>query len=546
MQGLIFTVPFLVSEYLKSSALKDPYPHMKHWGMGGDAVTLDVVQSMQDRFPQICGPVNSYGPTEGNVVTQYKFPRGSITNPIGVPEDNMHCCIVDSSNRVVAKGVRGELLLSGPRMFKGYYGKKDLTAEKCIPNPAFSSIQESLPKHLLKYYKVAYKTGDLVRLRKDPNKANPKEDTPNEEFVLEYLGRIDRQVKISGVRIELGEVEAALRAAPGVKEAVATVKFDHSGTKRLVGYVLPEAVDTAAVLSHARTVLMASMVPSFVYSLHEFTLLPNGKIDVKSLPEILAGAEMQEYESPRTEMEALVCELWKQVLGLDGDVSVTADIYSLGAASTHIITFVAQLKKHVSNMPENVSITSFFDKPTPREEAVLIEELIGSGKGDQANRKRAVIRSTTFRKAGSNVPNLSAESLNIANYVKMPVPDNHLPFPLYMVLQLVLSCLAASIVPFASILTLLAGYMMWYSLGYAVCVVGVLVMFPLFLSLLSICLIVSKFVLFPNGMSPGMYPLFGYVYLRYVIRICTPKWLHVLPCVNIIKFVLSDGILSMQ
>lgn len=515
--GLIFTVPFLASEYLKSSALQGKYPQMKHWGMGGDAVTLDVVRAMQQTFPNIEGPVNSYGPTEGNVVTQYKFPKGSVTNPIGVPDDNMHCCIVDQSNRVVPLGVRGELLLSGPRMFKGYFGRTDLTDEKYIPNPALAMIQQQIPAKMHQYYRMAYKTGDLVRLRKDANKGRAATDdaSPGQQDVLEYLGRIDRQVKISGVRIELGEVESALRTAPGVREAVATVKCDPGGTKRLVGYVLPGDVDTAEVLRHVRMVLMASMVPSFVYALHEFTLLPNGKVDVKSLPEIAVGADHEEYQEPQTEMESLVCELWKQVLDLDTDVSVTADVYALGAASIHILQFVATLKKSVKNLPENLPMSTFFDSPLPRQQANLIEDMIGAKKDGHSGTRRLMVRSTTIQQSRANEPILSAESLNVANYVKRPVLESDLPFPLYMGLQLAFCCLSAAVVPLASILTMLMGYWIVSTMGTLFSLVGIFILPPLFLSLLVFSLVVLKSLLFPKKMSPGVYPLFGWVYLRW-------------------------------
>jgi acyl-CoA synthetase (AMP-forming)/AMP-acid ligase II len=141
-----------------------------------------------------------------------------------------------------------------------------------IPNPAYTLIPTSLPEALLPYYTRAYRTGDLVRWLPDGQ--------------LEYLGRIDRQVKINGVRIELGEVEAALAAAPGVSQAVAAAVAARgpaaaaSSRKRLVGYVVPGNVDVAGVLAHCRASLLPTMVPSAVVALDAFPLLPSGKVSI--------------------------------------------------------------------------------------------------------------------------------------------------------------------------------------------------------------------------------------------------------------------------
>jgi non-ribosomal peptide synthetase component F len=115
--GMIFTVPFLAKEYLNN--LHEPYPHMRMWGMGGDTVPLKIVRKMQEMFPNIEGPVNMYGPTEGNVVTQFRFSKDSTSPLIGRPDDNVHCYIVDATMGLVPVGVPGELLLSGPRLAKG-------------------------------------------------------------------------------------------------------------------------------------------------------------------------------------------------------------------------------------------------------------------------------------------------------------------------------------------------------------------------------------------------------------------------------------------
>ena len=175
------------------------------------------------------------------------------------------------------------------------------------------------------YYQRAYRTGDLVRWRPDGT--------------LDFLGRIDRQVKISGVRIELGEVEAALAGAPGVEQAAASALSDASGAKRLVGYVTPASVDPAAAAAHCRSRLLPAMVPSLVVALEAFPLLPNGKVDVKALPApdwSAAGAGA--YVAPASELEAAVQRVWQEVLGWpEGEpLSMTADFFAAGGTSLQV------------------------------------------------------------------------------------------------------------------------------------------------------------------------------------------------------------------
>ena len=161
--------------------------------------------------------------------------------------------MVDSALRPVPVGVPGELLLSGPRLALGYAGQPELTAEKFVPNPCLELVSGRVDSALAPYYAKAYRTGDLVRWRGDGT--------------LDFLGRIDRQVKITGVRIELGEVESALEGADGVTQAVAAAVADSAGQKRLVGYVTPASADPAAVTAHCRSLLVPAMVPSVVVAL---------------------------------------------------------------------------------------------------------------------------------------------------------------------------------------------------------------------------------------------------------------------------------------
>ena len=151
-----------------------------------------------------CRVYNVYGPTESTISATEQLcstsPDFAIT--IGRPMNNLHAYVVDATLRPVPIGVAGELILSGPRLALEYAGRPDLTEEKFIPNPCLELVAEKVADTLAPYYKMAYRTGDLVRWRNDGT--------------IDFLGRIDRQVKITGVRIELGEVESALEGAEGV------------------------------------------------------------------------------------------------------------------------------------------------------------------------------------------------------------------------------------------------------------------------------------------------------------------------------------------
>ena len=266
------------------------------------------------------------GPTEATVNITHALcrPADAIIT-IGAIDDNAHGYIVDSHLHPVPVGVPGELLLSGPRLAAGYVGRPDLTAEKFIPNPCLMFMSDFVPSSMAHFFQRAYRPGDLVRWR------------PGGQ--IEYLGRIDRQVKLNGVRIELGEVDAALGSAPGVVQAVASAVADDSGAKRLVGYVTPASAEAADILAHCRTLLMPAMVPSVVVALDAFPLLPNGKVDVKALalPDWgAAGAE--EYVAPASELEATVQQVWQEVLGRGEDqpLSVTADFFAAGGTSLQV------------------------------------------------------------------------------------------------------------------------------------------------------------------------------------------------------------------
>lgn len=453
------------------------------------------------------------------MVTQYRFPLNASTVVIGHPDNNIHCYVVDGSMQFVPIGVPGELLLSGPRLAKGYFGRPDLTAEKFIPNPCYDSMIPDLPKSLHRYYKTVYRTGDLVRWTAAGN--------------LEFLGRIDRQTKISGVRIELGEVEAAMSKVSRVKSAVAVALPDHKGTKRLVGYVTPGVIAASDVVVHCRKHLVTAMVPSIVVSLDSFPLLPNGKVNFRALPEPDWTRAEDEYIPPENSVQKALQKIWMECLGFDDPISIIADYFAIGGTSLKTGAINAAIRNQLRL--DDVSATLIYDNPTIKQLAAALENLVESSATTNRSER---LRSTTLRRRMSTffrkvplVPlperarqmeeevdtvHLSAESVHLAEYMPRPVPPTSLPYGAYMLLQLVFSASVAAVVPTGWALFGLATLWLWKTAGVFIALFMAPVMYAGYLFGLALVLIGGKRALFPGGMRPGIYPLYGSMYCRWV------------------------------
>ena len=266
---------------------------------------------------------NLYGPTEAAIdVTHWTCEQtsGRKVVPIGKPIANTQIYIVDRNCEPVPVGVAGELHIAGVGLARGYHGQPGLTAEKFVANPFSNEPGARL-----------YKTGDLARYLADGS--------------IEFLGRIDQQVKLHGLRIELGEIETALSEYPDVQSAVVVSRKDESGRQRLVGYILPE--NKPVSVSELRRALAQRlpdyMVPSAFVVLEELPRLPNGKIDRASLP-APNGAMIHAPSidaAPRTATEQKLAEIWKQVLGRE-QLGIHDSFFELGGDSILAIQIVAR------------------------------------------------------------------------------------------------------------------------------------------------------------------------------------------------------------
>jgi amino acid adenylation domain-containing protein len=301
---------------------------------GGEAFPRDLANELVRRAPSVW---NMYGPTETTIwssTLQVKAGEGPV--PIGPPIDNTQFYVLDAANQLVPIGVAGELHIGGDGLARGYFHRPELTAEKFVSDPFRSNIGSNTG---LTTSARMYKTGDLVRRAPDGT--------------IEFLGRLDHQVKLRGFRIELGEIETALARYPGVREAVVIVREDIPGDKRLVAYVTSDqqAITVATVREALTGKLPNYMLPSAVVRLDAMPLTPNGKIDRKALPAPDTGrSARREFVAPRTEQEKTLSAIWAEVLHLER-VGIQDNLFELGADSLHIFQIVARAGKAGMKIP---------------------------------------------------------------------------------------------------------------------------------------------------------------------------------------------------
>jgi amino acid adenylation domain-containing protein/thioester reductase-like protein len=320
--------------------------------VGGEALYGDTVRYWADHAPDTL-IVNEYGPTEtvvGCCVFEQRASqvgRGPV--PIGRPIANTSLYVLDKYLQPVPPGVPGELCIGGAGVASGYLNRPELTAERFVPDP-FSDCREAR----------MYRTGDLVRYRPDGN--------------LEYLGRVDQQVKVRGYRIELGEIESVLQLQPAVRAAAVTVREDSPGDKRLVAYVVPKenaGLSRDELIAFVQTRLPEYMVPSAWVVLDALPLTPNGKVDRKALPAPDTGRPdpKNDYVAPLTALEKDVASIVRELLRVDR-VGVNDNLFDLGAHSLLLAQFSRRLQTvYGIDLP----VQHFFDVPTVAGLARVIE-----------------------------------------------------------------------------------------------------------------------------------------------------------------------------
>ena len=314
---------------------------------GGEALPRELAERL---LPTCAELWNLYGPTETTIWSAaYRvLDRGPIV--LGRPIANTRFYVLDRAFRPVPIGVPGELFIGGDGLARGYLGRQDLTSTRFIKDP----FRPEPTGHL-------YRTGDGVRYRPDGT--------------LEYLGRLDHQVKVRGHRIELGEIEAVLGEFSQVKDKVVVVRKDQSGENTLIAYVVvraDEATDVERLRRGLAAKLPAYMVPSVFVMLDALPLSANGKVDRNALPEPNSEAAMtrQRPSAPRTETEQKLACLWAQTLGVER-VGVHDKFFEIGGHSLMAVRLLARIEAAFGRL---LPLAVFFRAQTVAEMAAVLLE----------------------------------------------------------------------------------------------------------------------------------------------------------------------------
>ena len=309
---------------------------LRHLLVGGETLPAPLAtRLLATGVPRL---TNMYGPTETTIWSlTHDVREGEAPVPIGRPIAGTHAYVCDRHGDLVPTGAEGELWIGGPGVARGYHRQPDATAQR------FVADRFALGTGRL------YRTGDRVRRRADG--------------AIEFLGRADDQVKLRGHRLELGEVEAALRAVPGVGAAAAVVREDTPGDRRLVAYVTAAPGRRLAAEECRRTLaarLPAAMVPAVIVVLDALPTTPNGKLDRRSLPPPAGG--VPRAATPATDLQRTVAAVWQELLGV-ADVGLDDNFFDLGG---HSLLTLQAAQRLGTALGRTLPITDFFRYPTVR------------------------------------------------------------------------------------------------------------------------------------------------------------------------------------
>ena len=313
---------------------------------GGEALPPELAASLLGHVDSLW---NMYGPTETTIWSTIHRVTNEASIPIGKPIANTSTYVLDAQLQPVPIGVPGELYIGGVGLARGYLSRPELTAQKFVPDPFSRKPAARM-----------YRTGDRVRFLSDGT--------------IDFLGRIDNQIKLRGFRIELGEIEMLLNQHPSIKQSVALVREDRPGDRQLVAYVTSAGGTTAPAewRDHLRENLPYYMIPSVIVPLDEFPLTPSGKIDRKSLPSPDRESLQQnhEYRAPIDEIERHMAKLWGQVLNLE-KVSVRANFFEIGGHSLLAAELFTLIEGAFS---KRIPLAALFQRPTIEELAQCLRQ----------------------------------------------------------------------------------------------------------------------------------------------------------------------------
>ncbi|MFD7092732.1 amino acid adenylation domain-containing protein, partial [Streptomyces sp. NPDC059896] len=340
-------------------------PHLRALATGGENCPPELVA----RWAAGRRMINMYGPTEATVTVTLNGPLPAdltVSPGIGRAIDGARVMVLDEKLRPVPVGGTGELCIAGDGLARGYVNRPGLTAERFVADPYGPPGSRM------------YRTGDLVRL------------LPGGEH--EFIGRADGQVKIRGLRVELGEIEAVLTGHDAVLQSVVTL-VENAGTDQLVAHYVPVGPDgrpgAAELRRHASGRLPAHMVPTSYIAMERLPLTPNGKVDRRALPaptDLVGDMDRSEsvpYAAPRTALESELAGIWEDVLGRPR-IGVTEDFFALGGDSISGLRMAFQVERRLGLTPAS---TAVFDHPTVAAYATYAAGLSESGSGSGSGRE---------------------------------------------------------------------------------------------------------------------------------------------------------------
>jgi len=380
-------VPCHLSTLLASFATRSILPH-QCLILGGEAASWELIEQIQQHNPN-CQIFNHYGPTETTVgvLTYAVGPQREAADtskskmvPLGRPLANIQAYVLDKQMQPVPIGHPGELYIGGIGLARGYLNQPGLTAERFIPNPFIretGNTKDATEK--LSHLERLYKTGDLVRYLPDGT--------------LEFLGRIDNQIKIRGFRVEVGEVEAALRQHSEVREVVVLAREDEPGDQRLVAYVVPNQSRTSSLSElrlFLRNKLPEYMLPSAFVLLTNLPLAPNGKVDRYALPppDGLRPELEATYIAPRTEAERIIAAIWQEMLQVE-KVGIEDNFFDLGGHSLLLVQVHSKLQELYDR---DLSITDLFEYSTVSSLAKYLTQEQSETSSFEGTKNRAELR----------------------------------------------------------------------------------------------------------------------------------------------------------
>ncbi len=346
---LVNTVPSAITELLRVGGIP---ASVRTINLAGEPLTQALVRQIY-ALGSVRKVYDLYGPSEDTTYSTYVLRTPDGMQTIGRPLANKRVYILDRHREPVPVGVIGEMYIGGKGVSRGYFGRPELTAQNFLEDP-FAPEQGGR----------MYRTGDLGRFHADGT--------------IEFLGRMDHQVKLRGFRIELGEIEAAIASSPHVRENVVIIREDVPGVRRIVAYVVFRE-DSPQAASDLRDFVKSSlpeyMVPAAVVALAALPLLPNGKIDRTALPPPDESADARGSsgtDAPRTNVEKVIARIWSSMLGVK-DVGIKENFFDLGGHSLLATQVISRMREalHV-----DLPLISLFESPTVEGLASLVEEVV--------------------------------------------------------------------------------------------------------------------------------------------------------------------------